>query len=1384
MSTDRCELDSHADTTLAGANMLFLDDRHDAPTINVHGFTDDFKPVQNVPIGTCATAYDCPDTGRVHILLFGQALYFGNRMPASLLCPNQIRMNGNRVEDTPIQFEPASNHGLTLHDPDSNHSIFIPFQMDGQTSYMTTRIPTQSELQSNNTLHYWATSEDVIWNPQSDEFAENERNARKIHGDVQPTTRPVHREFPSRPGTHSRNISEVSVADDGLLFERLYDKRRISSTCAGDIYEEELSETLSRCREHHTRVSAFKFILGERAASRAAASDDYRLINSIKTGNKKADAESLARRWGIGLSSAVQTLLVTTQKGLRNATHPVQKRFKRQPFHRKRMAPGKWFSDTTFFKKKSIINGNSCAQLTTNGKGFATFLPLRSKACASDGLVHFINEIGIPEFLITDGSKEQGSQTTWRTSWMNVVKKYHIKQSWIEPHSWWQNAAEREIGEVKRDIRRFTQRTKSPRRLWSFLGVYIVRKRSLTASKITANEGRTPFERVVGYTPDIGVYYMFEWYDFVYYLDEGDNETRLARWLGPASDYGDGSCHWLLPVSCKPMVRSTVWNIPREDRSTDARAAEMARFNEEVASKIGDDFQDGTEASVQYEIFDEEFDEDMAIVSNEEEAIPDAEFTPEEYDEYLTAEVMIPIGDGKMKGVVKRRVKDDDGLPVGKRHPNPILDSREYEVELSDGTVDSYTANMIADNIYAQCDDEGNMYTMMDEILDHRKNGHAIEIENGWIHTKQGTRRRKITTAGWELLVQFKDDTARWVRLADLKASFPIETAEYALNNKIIEQPAFAWWAKDALRRRDRTICKAKTRYWKRTHKYGIELPKSIQDALQIDKRTGTDFWRKALEKEMKNVMIAFEYTEDGKPPLGHERLGYHMIFDIKITLDRKCRLVADGQRVAEQPKENTYSSVPSRDTVRIFFLMAALNDCDVMAADIQNAYLTAPVKEKYYVKCGPEFGVNAGKTAKVVRALYGLPVAGAAFRSYLGQNLRTLGYVPMKADPDLWMRPAVKPDGIKYYEYLLAYVDDLCGMSMDTKNMFDAIGNLFTLKKESVKEPDLYLGANIEKKFFDEEPSKARWAMSSTNYTKKAIEEVERELTKADKRLPTKVSTPLGHKYRPELDQTPELDDKRQNYYQGLIGVLRWICELGRLDLLVSVSLMSRYLAQAREGQLEQVFHIFAYLKQYSESKLVFDDGLPYVDESRFSECDWREFYPGAKEAIPKDAPEVRGNPVSMYCFVDADHAGCKQTRRSHTGVIIYINRAPILWFSKRQNTVETSTYGSEIVALRIAIELIEGLRYKLRMMGVPMEGACRVFCDNDSVVQNTTRPESPLRKKANSICYHKARESIAAGWIKIAKEPGETNVSDLLTKLVSAKTMSTLVPMCMWRH
>jgi hypothetical protein len=232
----------------------------------------------------------------------------------------------------------------------------------------------------------------------------------------------------------------------------------------------------------------------------------------------------------------------------------------------------------------------------------------------------------------------------------------------------------------------------------------------------------------------------------------------------------------------------------------------------------------------------------------------------------------------------------------------------------------------------------------------------------------------------------------------------------------------------------------------------------------------------------------------------------------------------------------------------------------------------------------------------------------------------------------------------------------------------------------------------------------------------------------------------------------------------------------------MVAVSMLSRYVVSPREGHLQQVFHLFAYLKHHKRSRMVFDDTEPVFDPNAFRTCDWSEFYPDAEEAIPHNAPEARGNGVTTSTFVDADHAGCKATRRSHTGVLCYVNKAPILWYSKCQNTVETSTFGSEYCAMKIAIDLIEGLRYKLRMMGIPLNGPTSVFCDNQSVVKNTTAPESVLKKRHNAIAYHRAREAQAAGFIRVAWENGETNIADLLTKLMPGPRLKELIGYVLW--
>lgn len=300
------------------------------------------------------------------------------------------------------------------------------------------------------------------------------------------------------------------------------------------------------------------------------------------------------------------------------------------------------------------------------------------------------------------------------------------------------------------------------------------------------------------------------------------------------------------------------------------------------------------------------------------------------------------------------------------------------------------------------------------------------------------------------------------------------------------------------------------------------------------------------------------------------------------------------------------------------------------------------------------------GMPLQIVRALYGLQSTGKAFRNYLASNMREMGYVSSKADPDLWsMKPDTKSDGTEYYRNIICYVDDVAVTMEDPKEFMDTLSLQFTFKEGGVQEPELYLGANVKKWYIAESdnPGKMRWALASTKYTKRAIADLEVELNWIEKRLSTKVTTPLASRYRPELDQSAKLNPERQNYFHGLISVLRWICVHGRLNILMPVSMLSRYLVSAQVDHLNQAFQSFAFLKRYETSTMVFDDTEPEFHERRFKEYDWSECYPNAKESLSLDMPQQMGKTVVMSCFVDADYAGCRGTRRSHTGVLIFVN-------------------------------------------------------------------------------------------------------------------------------
>eukprot|EP00980_Cylindrotheca_fusiformis_P024973 scaffold12826_cov83-Cylindrotheca_fusiformis.AAC.1 len=159
---------------------------------------------------------------------------------------------------------------------------------------------------------------------------------------------------------------------------------------------------------------------------------------------------------------------------------------------------------------------------------------------------------------------------------------------------------------------------------------------------------------------------------------------------------------------------------------------------------------------------------------------------------------------------------------------------------------------------------------------------------------------------------------------------------------------------------------------------------------------------------------------------------------DGKFT--RKARLVANGNETPVAPKYDRYSSVVSRESVRIGFLYAALNDLDILSCDISNAYLNAPCSEKLWTEAGPEFGGDAGSVMIFKKAVYGLQTAGSSWHETLAKTLSEMGFKPSRADQDVWLKESTDRQGNLYHEWIICYVDDLLAISCDPKAVMDQV--------------------------------------------------------------------------------------------------------------------------------------------------------------------------------------------------------------------------------------------------------------------------------------------------------------------------------------------------------
>jgi hypothetical protein len=381
---------------------------------------------------------------------------------------------------------------------------------------------------------------------------------------------------------------------------------------------------------------------------------------------------------------------------------------------------------------------------------------------------------------------------------------------------------------------------------------------------------------------------------------------------------------YILTQSAQVVSQTSVYPLSTEDRHSAAVNEKKRQYDERLATVLGphvegmifDDDETADEPYVRYA-------DDEPVQLPDPDDVDDLGPKTDAFDKYISAKVLLPSGEDMLYGTVLRRKRDVNGNLIGRSHTNPILDTSVYEVLFQDGHVEAYNANLIAENVYARVDNEGNTIYLLDEIIDHRKGADAVTIADGYYEVN-GQRKPKVTTRGWELCVQWKDACMAWVPLKLLKESNPVKVAEYVNANGLTNEPAFAWWVPFTLKQRDRIIKATKKRYFRQFSKFGLELPKMVQHALEIDNETGTTLWHDTINKEMKMVYPAFEILDEGKSaPPGFNAILCHLVFDIKFDFTRKARFVANphgggGQAIQDFDylSENTYASVVSRESV------------------------------------------------------------------------------------------------------------------------------------------------------------------------------------------------------------------------------------------------------------------------------------------------------------------------------------------------------------------------------------------------------------------------------------------------------------------------------------
>jgi hypothetical protein len=1126
--------------------------------------------------------------------------------------------------------------------------------------------------------------------------------------------------------------------------------------------------------------------------------------------NKEEDPKIL--KWKGRLASAPEevvkrTLEATTQVyedniEAENRDMPRMTRQKRDHLVHVKHLEGRTDTDT-FFSSIRSTRGFRCVQLFIHlATQFLFVALLRREKDNHGGYQDFIREVGAPETLLSDNAKSQTGERwkqTSRRNMTNQITSAPMKQN--------QNHAERKIGDVKRRTVLTLHFASAPITFWCYAIQFVVMCLNVTARRRL--NWRTPHERLYGTTPDISRFRFQFWQKAWYYEPSSkfpESPWRPCRVLFPAPKSGDEFTYKVWTITDlkletwedgRELTRDVV--IPRKDseESPPAMPLPLSAYDELQFEPASTRMRKSTKQS-----------RTKAVRKRKQELASERTTRPQRKKKPKPNDTTTTTWTARVSDNITLATadltEDEDDFDISDptqhliQHPMQSLNTPTKVVpSLRDRGGDSDIEEFEFEDEPIEMATE-----VYDELGSDRPNWN--QSRGAYLQSLTGHRWKDAT-----LQVKAVWDTGEhsWETFADMKEDHPRMLAEYIVNNEVTrtKRDPRLTWARKTVRDVRRTIKRIRRLYdffiddndqvyrkkkvrgakkkkrldrKKPVVKYGVEVPRSVKHARELDAINNDTKWQEAIDLEINSLidLECFEFKGNNfQPGDGYQMTRLNLIFDVKHDGRRKARLVALGNLMSVPTDVQIYASQVKPMSVRLIDVIADKMELSQLCGDVSNAYVNSYTSEKCYVIAGPEFGEREGECIIIVKALYGLNASGADWHRHFATSLRNFGFQPTRYDRDVWIRLAKDKS---HYEYLCTHVDDFKITAKDPQAIMEEIKKEYHIKDEGP--PDYYLG-------LDYKQHNGRWAVGCKKYIKEAVRRIEARmnLSRADGeknwRL-KKYATPLGPDDHPEEDTSVMLDDNGHREYQMLIGMLNWIVGIGRFDIAHSVTSLSRFASCPRKGHLDRALRVFGYLKKKPNRRILVDSRDPIITGGDFSIGEsiiknLIDDYPDAAEAIDEKLPMPLCDEIALTAFVDSDHAHDKVTRRSITGIIILLGRTPVFYFSKRQGAVETSTYSAEFMAMKTAVEEIMALRYMLRGLGVRVETATHLYGDNLGVIQNCTMKESQLKKKHVALSYHRVREAAAASIILPIKIHTKDNFADALTKSLASADFNRLI-------